>query len=102
MQIAPPNLTLSNPTPGNPEDNDKLRTAFQDFTAGTVFKQMLKSLRKLHAEPAYFHGGQAEETFRNLLDERVAEDLATSHGRAISEPLFQAFQHRVPPASGGR
>ena len=82
----------------------KLKETFQDFAAGTVFKQMLKSLRSMHDKPAYFHGGAAEETFRTLMDERVAEDLARSHGASIAEPLFHSFANRVPvdpkPASG--
>lgn len=93
----PPGLaTLQNARSGTARSGDELRDVFQDFTAGTVFKQMFKSLRRMHDEPAYFHGGQAEKTFRNLLDERVAEDMARSHGDAIADPLFQPFLNGVP------
>lgn len=91
-----PSPLLDNTKPNEPDDS-KLREAFQDFTAGTVFGQMLKSLRKLNDKPAYLHGGQAEETFRNLLDEKVAGTLARSHGATIAEPLFRSFA-TPPPA----
>ncbi len=93
-QGAPP--LLENAAGKPKEEQAELKEAFRDFTAGTVFKQMLKSLRKMHDKPAYLHGGQGEETFRALLDEKVAESLAESHGGAIADPLFAAFANRVP------
>ena len=38
----------------------EVREKFQDFTAGTFYKTMLKALRSAQQKPAYFHGGQAE------------------------------------------
>ena len=75
------------------EEHDKPSTkeAFQDFVAGTFYKQMLKSLRASHGKPAYFHGGQAEEMFQSQLDQQVAEDLAHRNGAAFSEPLLAPF-----------
>ena len=93
----------------------QLEETFQDFVAGTFYKQMLKSLRKTHGQPAYFHGGQAEEIFQSQLDQQVAENLARNHGAAFADPMFQAFSRQVaakhgdskssqvlsPPASSG-
>ncbi|MEX0702169.1 MAG: rod-binding protein [Planctomycetales bacterium] len=72
-----------------------LRQQFDAAVAGTFYRQMMQSLRKMHDKPAYFHGGQAEEMFRNQLDQQVADDLAARHGQAFSEPLFEAFAARL-------
>ena len=72
----------------------KTREAFQDFVAGTFYKQMLKSLRQTLGKPAYLHGGQAEESFQAQLDQQVAEDLASSRGGAFADDLFDAFMRR--------
>jgi peptidoglycan hydrolase FlgJ len=72
-----------------------LKTNFQDFTAGTFYKEMLKSLRKMHGKPAYLDGGEAEKIFQGQLDQQVAEDLAHSHGGQWSDGLYQAFLHRT-------
>ena len=73
----------------------KVREAFQDFVAGTFYMQMLKSMRKMHGQAAYFHGGQAEQIFQGQLDQQIAEDLARNQGAAFSDPLFAAFEQRL-------
>lgn len=77
------------------EQDSSVRDAFQKFVAGTFYKQMLKSMRKMHDKPAYFHGGQAEEMFQGQMDQQVAEDLSIKHGAALTEPLFQAFTAKL-------
>jgi Rod binding domain-containing protein len=72
-----------------------VKSNFQDFAAGTFYKEMLKSLRKMHGKPAYLDGGQAEKIFEGQLDQQVAEDLAHSHGGQFSDGLYQAFLHRT-------
>ena len=83
------------PAAGVASSQPALRETFQDFVAGTFYKQMLKSLRQSHTQPAYFHGGQAERVFQNQLDQQIAEDLARTQGAAFAEPLFQAFAQRL-------
>jgi flagellar protein FlgJ len=79
---------------GTKGPSPELREAFQDFVAGTFYQQMLKTLRKTQGQPAYFHGGQAEQIFQSQLDQQVAEDLARDHGAALAEPLFESFAGR--------
>lgn len=79
----------------SPASKEKLKSTFQDFTAGTFYKEMLKSLRKMHNKPAYVYGGRAEEIFQGQMDQQVAENLAHSKGSQISEPLFQGFMSRA-------
>jgi Rod binding domain-containing protein len=71
-----------------------VKSNFQDFAAGTFYKEMLKSLRKMHGKPAYLDGGQAQKIFEGQLDQQVAEDLAHSHGRQFADGLYQAFLQR--------
>ena len=101
--LAAQQMPLSAPVQPPPERDLRLRETFQDFVAGTFYAQMLKSLRKTHGKPAYFHGGQAEEVFQGQLDQQVAEDLARSAGGAFADPLFEAFEQRLrlAPALGG-
>jgi len=75
----------------------EVREKFQDFVAGTFFKQMLKALRSTQDQPAYLHGGQAEQVFQAQMDEQIAEQLAREHGGAIAGPLFNVFSHAAPP-----
>ena len=73
----------------------EVRETFQQAVAGTFFKQMLKALRSTQGKPAYFHGGQAEEIFRNQMDETISEDMARRHGEQFAGPLFAAYSRRA-------
>jgi hypothetical protein len=69
----------------------KLQSKFQDFAAGTFYKEMMKSLNKMHKKPAYIYGGQAEEIFKGQMNQHVAEDLAHSNGNQFAASLYQGF-----------
>lgn len=73
------------------DPNAEVKQVFQEFVAGTFYQQMLKSLRKMHGQPAYLHGGQGEQVFREHLDQEIASSLAKEHGGSLAEPLFDAF-----------
>ena len=77
------------------DESMQVREKFQDFVAGTFYKQMLKSLRATHDKAAYFHGGPAEEMFQGQLDQYVSEDLARHQGAGFSDPLFSAFSQHL-------
>jgi len=74
--------------------------AFQDFVAGTFYKQMLKALRSTQQSVQYMDGGQAEQAFRSQLDQQISEDLARSHGDVFAEGLYDGFQRRLEKANG--
>lgn len=87
---------------GAPDESQlSTKEAFQDFVAGTFYKQMLKSLRKAHDKAPYFHGGQAEEIFQGQLDQQIAEDLAKSEGAAFSDALYRVFQQNLRAKTTG-
>lgn len=73
----------------------ELKEAFQDFVAGTFYKQMFKAFRSAQNKPAYFHGGQAEEMFQAQLDQQISEDLAKGQGSTFSDTLFSAFSRQL-------
>lgn len=79
----------------SPETSPELREAFQDFVAGTFYKQMFKALRSGQNKAAYFHGGQAEEMFQSHLDQQISEDLAKGQGSAFSDTLFSSFAQQL-------
>ncbi|MFO1019132.1 MAG: rod-binding protein [Planctomycetales bacterium] len=80
-------------TPQGPKPTE-VKEKFQDFIAGTFFKQMLKAMRSSQKKPAYFHGGEAEETFQAQMDDIMSQNLAKSHGGAIADPLFKVYQQQ--------
>lgn len=92
---APLSQLLATAIESDARDEANLRKHFDAAVAGTFYRQMLQSMRKLHDKPAYFHGGQAEEMFRNQIDEQVADDLASRHGKAFTDPLFESFAARL-------
>ncbi len=90
------NAALLNKTQNEPSlQNLQVEQAFQDFVAGTFYKQMLDSLHKTHDKAAYFHGGSAEELFQGQLDQQIAEDLARDNGAQFSKKLFEQFQQQT-------
>lgn len=92
---APSSLTQSQKANQSQKASPELREAFQDFVAGTFYKQMFKALRSGQNKPAYFHGGQAEEMFQAHLDQQISEDLAKGQGSAFSDTLFSSFAQRL-------
>lgn len=83
-------LTQASPQPA--EDDPKLREAFDSFVGETFYGQMLSAMRKTMGKPAYFHGGQAEETFRSQLDQILAQDMTKSNAGDLAGAMFEQFQ----------
>ena len=76
-------------------DQSELKKVFNEFTAGTFYREMLGALRKSSSKPAYFHGGHAEDVFRAELDRHIADDLAEQHGDAFAGPLYDQFAQQL-------
>lgn len=73
----------------------EVKKVFQEFAAGTFYREMLGSLRKGTGKPAYFHGGYAEDVFRAEMDRHIADDLAARHGESFAAPLYENFAQKV-------
>ena len=98
-------ISLSSPTPlplpktgtalpldaGPAGKPDELRTTFDKFVGETFFAQMLKSMRQSVGQPAYFHGGRAEEAFQGQLDQVLAEKLSSATAGQFTGPMYELF-----------
>lgn len=81
------------PTGDQIADAKELKDAFSQFVGTTVFGQMLASMRETVGEPAYFHGGRAEEVFQGQLDQELATRLANSGRSSFADGMFE---HQFP------
>jgi hypothetical protein len=75
-------------------NNLEIREKFQDFAAGTFYKEMLKALREGQKNSKYFYGGQAETIFRGQMDQQVAEEMAHQYGGNFAGPLYDAYANQ--------
>ena len=77
-----------------PDDDPKLREAFDSFVGQAFFGQMLKALRSTQGQSAYFHGGQAEEIFRGQLDQLLVERMSQAKGGELTSGMYELFTLR--------
>lgn len=71
----------------------KLRKQFDTFIGEAFYGQLLAALRKsTSGHAAYFHGGQAEETFRAQLDQVLSTKMTEASASQFTGPLFELFQ----------
>ncbi len=71
------------------EQAEKLRDTFTQFFGETFFGQMIKSMRTTVGEPAYFHGGRAEEIFQGQLDQTLSEEMTRASAERLANPMFE-------------
>ena len=74
---------------------DELQEKYQSAVAGTMFKELLKSLRSGTGKVAYLDGGMTEDIFRDRLDDQLSEILATTHGEAFAKPFFDKLSQEL-------
>ena len=79
-------------TPSEAGNQPELRKAFDTFVGETFYGQMLEAMRKSQHKPAYFHGGQAEEMFREQLDQTLAQKMAETSAASFTGPMFELFE----------
>ena len=79
-------IGLDNSKPA--QDENKVREQFQNTFGELLFGQMLSAMRKNVGEPAYFHGGRAEEIFTQQLDQQLARNLSKSSAEQFVGPMF--------------
>ena len=95
LSITPNSVNLSataGKAPTSTGRDDELAGTFQKAVAGMFFGQMMKALRSTVGEPAYIHGGQAEEMFQAQMDQHVVEDLAENSGGSFIGDLYRQFR----------
>ncbi|MFH5804278.1 rod-binding protein [Alienimonas sp. DA493] len=92
--VTPHALPLSPPEAKPPEDLST-REAFDGFVAGTLFREMLKSMRTSMGETPYFGNGQANQIFRDRLDGELADRMAATGGKTLTQDLYEAFGNQT-------
>ena len=90
-QPAATQLAAQTQSTNDTSSAEDVKSKFQDFAAGTFYKEMLKSMQKMHGKAAYMNGGQAEKMFQSQMDQHVAENLAHSNTGAVTNGLYEAF-----------
>ena len=71
------------------------REAFDDFVAGTFYRELLKGLESAAGSNPYFGGGRAEATFRAQLHGELADSLASAGGGSLTGALYEAFANQT-------
>jgi flagellar protein FlgJ len=67
--------------PATAEEKELLAAA-QDFESFFLY-MLLKEMRKTVNESPMFHGGRAEEIFRDMLDEEMSKQISKTPGQGI-------------------
>ncbi|QDT72287.1 rod-binding protein [Lacipirellula limnantheis] len=67
----------------------ELQGAFQDFVGKSFYGEMLKAMRSTVGEPAYFHGGNAENVFQQQLDHQLGDEMSKANGGELSAAMFR-------------
>lgn len=77
-------------------EDEQLRKVCQDFESMFLYL-MMKEMRKTVPETKLFHGGRAEEIFRDMMDEELSKDMAkgSSGGLGIGSMLYQQLKRPV-------
>lgn len=91
---ARPSAFNLQPPQAEPPEDLSTREAFDGFVAGTLFREMLKSMRTSMGETPYFGNGQANKIFRERLDGELADQLAATGGKTLTQDLYEAFGHQ--------
>ena len=63
-------------------EEKELMEAAQDFESFFLYL-LLKEMRKTVNETPLFHGGRAEEIFRDMLDEEMSKEMAKTPGQGL-------------------
>jgi len=86
---------VSQTAAGMPQSpDDEARETFTKTLGEMLFREMIKSMRRTVDEPAYFHGGRAEEMFTSQLDQLLSEKMGQTHGEEYFGPMYDAWANR--------
>ena len=72
-------------------ENDEIRNKFEAVLGELLFGQLFTAMRKTVGKPAYFHGGRAEEIFRQQLDQVLSEKIAETSADQFVGPMYELF-----------
>lgn len=54
-------------------------------------KQVVDAMRKTVPKGGYLNGGNAEEIYKGMMDDKLSEQMAKTGGSGIAENLYNTF-----------
>ena len=69
----------------------RLHKACAEFESMLLY-EIVKSMRRTISKCDLFHGGQAEETYEQLLDQELCRSLGGQRGLGIADALYQQLR----------
>ncbi len=85
----------------NRENREDLMKTARQFE-GVFVKQLLDQMDKTIDRSDFMGGGSAEETFRGMMYERIAENIASRPGGSgfgIAEAIYRQMEQQLPKES---
>ena len=79
------------------ENQSRLRKACLEFESLLLY-EIVKGMRRTISKCDLFHGGHAEETYEQLLDQELCRSLSGQRGLGIADTLYQQLRSRVGTA----
>jgi flagellar protein FlgJ len=79
------------------EKQRRLHKACVEFESMLLY-EIVKSMRRTISKCDLFHGGQAEETYEQLLDQELCRSLGGQRGLRIADTLYQQLRGSLGPA----
>ncbi len=80
----------------------KLKKAAQQLE-GVFFQQLLEAMDKtVDREGSIMGGGEGEKTFREMMNQNIAESISTAPGGSgfgLGEQIYQQLSAKLPPLS---
>jgi flagellar protein FlgJ len=64
---------------------------------GVFVEQMFKAMRETVPSDGIADGGQGEEIFSSLLDQKIADDVPKQWHRGIADAVFRELRDHVQP-----
>ncbi len=71
-------------------DLTRLKGLSKDYES-FFMKQVVDAMRKTVPKDGYLNGGNAEEIYRSMMDEKLSEQMADKGGSGIAENLYNTF-----------
>ncbi len=77
-------------TAAQQKDMDKLKGLSQEYE-GFFMKQVVDAMRKTVPKGGYLNGGNAEEIYKGMMDDKLSGQMAKNGGSGIAENLYNTF-----------
>lgn len=72
------------------KDMNKLKSLSREYE-GFFMKQVVDAMRKTVPKNGYLNGGNAEEIYKGMMDDKLSEQMAKNGGSGIAENLYNTF-----------